>query len=215
MLGIVAPPRCLGCGALAGGGLHERLCGRCRVALSAGPLTAGPLEGVTQVVAAALYSGPAVRLIAGLKSGATPAAAATMAELLAEALAPPPPDSVLVPVGPAASRRLLRGLDPAQELALTLGQRLGLPVLPLIRRLDRRPQRGRRREARLHDPPRFQVLGPPPMRALLVDDVLTTGGTLQACAAALRAAGSATVSAVVFARTPRRGRPLRPTASED
>lgn len=206
MLGIVAPPRCLACGAMAADVLPERLCDRCRVALSVGPLVAGPVEGVTETIAAAPYSGSAVRLVARLKSGAAPAAAATMAELLAEALEPPPPDSVLVPVGAAAGRRLLRGLDPAQELALALGQRLGLGVAPMIRRLDRRPQRGRRREARLLDPPRFRILGSPPRTALLVDDVLTTGGTLRACAAALRVAGSDSVSAVVFARTPLRVR---------
>jgi predicted amidophosphoribosyltransferase len=40
-----------------------------------------------------------------------------------------------------------------------------------------------------------------PARALLVDDVATTGATLAACAAAVRAAGALRVSAVAFART--------------
>ena len=43
--------------------------------------------------------------------------------------------------------------------------------------------------------------GPVPARAVLVDDVVTTGATLAACAAALRAAGCEEVTALVFART--------------
>jgi predicted amidophosphoribosyltransferase len=40
-----------------------------------------------------------------------------------------------------------------------------------------------------------------PANALLVDDVVTTGATLVACAAALRAAGAERVRAIAFART--------------
>jgi predicted amidophosphoribosyltransferase len=200
--GLLAPPRCLGCGALVAARLHERLCDACRVELAPGSLRAAPVEGVASTLAATAYRGPAVRIVAALKSGAKPAAAETMAELLAEALGPIPEHSVLVPVGPAKGRRLLRGLDPAEELALALARRLGLRVAHVLVRLDRRRQRGRGRELRLSDPPRFRVSGGAPSRAMLVDDVLTTGGTLRACAAALSVAGSRSVSALVFARTP-------------
>ena len=207
LLGLVVPPRCLGCGRLPLRRLDLRLCERCRLALASGSPTAAAVAGVDGAVAAVVYDGPAVRLVARLKSGAAPGAAATMAELLAEALGSLPPGAALVPVGPGSARRLLRGLDPAEELALALGRRLQLPVRPILERRDRRPQRGRPRALRLADPPRFRAVASPPPRAVLVDDVLTTGGTLAACAAALRAAGSRSVSAAVFARTPLRGDP--------
>ena len=202
LAGLVAPPRCLGCGVLAVTRLHERLCDACRVELAAGSLRPCPVEGVAATIAATAYRGPAIRIVAALKSGAKPAAAETMAELLTEALGRLPGESVLVPVGPARGRRLVRGLDPAEELALALARRLGLRVAQVLVRLDRRRQRGRGRELRLREPPRFRVSGGAPPRAVLVDDVLTTGGTLRACAAALSAGGSRSVSALVFARTP-------------
>jgi predicted amidophosphoribosyltransferase len=202
---LLAPPRCLGCGALVATRLHERLCDGCRVEIARGGPRSGPLEGLTSALAATAYRGPAVRVVSALKSGAKPAAAETMAELLAEALAPLAGSSMLVPVGPARSRRLSRGLDPAEELALALATRLGLGVARVLVRVDRRRQRGRCRELRLSDPPRFRVRGDVPARAVLVDDVLTTGGTLRSCASALSAAGSRSVSALVFARTPSGG----------
>ena len=111
-----------------------------------------------------------------------------------------------MPVGPSWLHRMSRGLDPAEEIAGALGSRLGIDVQYPLRRIDRRRQRGRPRERRLADPPRFRAAAEPPPRAILVDDVLTTGGTLRSCAETLRAAGSTRVSAAVFAASPPPGR---------
>jgi predicted amidophosphoribosyltransferase len=208
LLGLLAPPRCLGCHRLVDAGFYENLCPPCRGRIAAaGPVAVDPLAGIETARAATEYTGPARRIVAALKSGRAPAAAATAAELIAECLPPPRPGTVVVPVGAAIGRRLLRGLDPAAEIALALGLRLGAPTVAALARRDRRRQRGRRRELRIADPPRFRARGPAPDEVLLVDDVLTTGGTLRACAAALRAAGSDRVGAVAFARTPPPGEP--------
>lgn len=203
LLGLLVPPRCLGCRRLLEGAPELGLCIDCRLGLMGEPPAAGArLAGVDEWLAATTYSGPARGIVAALKSGAAPAAAMTAAELIAEALAAPADDTVLVPVGGSLRRRLRRGLDPAEEIALALSERLGLRLERSLRRLDRRRQAGRPRELRLSDPPRFIACAPAPARVLLVDDVLTTGGTLSSCARALRGAGSAAVAAVAFARTP-------------
>ena len=200
---LFVPPRCLGCRSLADAALELRLCDGCRARLRAAPEAGPRIEGVDQWLAATIYRGAARGVVAALKRGSVPGAAATAAELIAEAVGTPSPGTTIVPVGAARSRRLLRGLDPAEEIALALGTRLELPVAGLLRRLDRRPQRGRPRLMRLTEPPRFALIAPAPERALLVDDVVTTGGTLTSCAAALRRGGSSEVEAVAFARATR------------
>lgn len=199
---LLAPPRCCACSRLAGGELSERLCDRCRRLLAAGGSEGEPPPGVDELTALTPYAGPAVGLVAALKSG-RPGAAETAAELLAERLAPPSLDgATLVPVPGTLLRRCLRGVDPAEQLASALSPRLALPLASPLRRRDHRRQRGRPRRLRLADPPRFRVVAPIPQRALLVDDVATTGATLTACARALRTAGTEGIAALVLARTP-------------
>jgi predicted amidophosphoribosyltransferase len=110
---------------------------------------------------------------------------------------------VPVPVHPAHRRR--RGIDHAAALARALARRTGLPYAPcLVRTGDRQPQVGRGRSARIRGPAGSIALAPAsqaPSEAVLVDDVVTTGATLAACTAALRAAGAGHVIAVAYART--------------
>src|SRR4051794_18731617 len=113
-----------------------------------------------------------------------------------------PPRDALVRVPPQATRRRRRGFDPAAVLAAALAPRLGLPVRDCLRRRDRERQLGatraqRRRAGRLT----IELRAPPPSRGLLIDDVHTTGATLDACARVLRAAGCEEVIAVTYART--------------
>jgi ComF family protein len=106
-------------------------------------------------------------------------------------------------------RRLARGYNQAERIARPLAAHLGLPLAAALRRRrataaqSTLPRDARRANlAGAFDPhPRVPLAG---RRILLVDDVATTGATLDAAAHALKRAGAATVVAVVAGRTPDR-----------
>ena len=89
-----------------------------------------------------------------------------------------------------------------------MSRRTGLGVSDCLRRTGHsRTQMGRDRRERLAGVEGTVTVaegGDVPRRAILVDDVVTTGATLAACAAALRAAGTYEVTAIAYARTPGR-----------
>jgi len=160
------------------------------------------LSGVT-VWAPLAYAGPARDLVRALKfRGATAVADAMAAQMAANA-----PMSMLegalvpVPLHPRRLRR--RGYNQAALIADALSRRTGLEVADCLRRAGAAAtQLGRdRRERRLGPVGSITVRAAAPARAVLVDDVATTGATLAACAAALRVAGPIEVAALVFART--------------
>lgn len=202
---VVAPPFCWSCGADAG--RSEPLCGRCRRALRwLGPDPV-PLEGVP-LWSAVAYEGPARALVRALKYRGAPGLAEPLAATIA-AGAPPEllaPAAVLVPVPMPVSRRRRRGYNQAERIAAALARRSGLQLCECLSRGTGPRQVGRGRQQRLLDTARdVRWSGrTPPRRAVLVDDVATTGATLAACAAVLRAAGAGSVAAVTYARTPGR-----------
>jgi len=119
---------------------------------------------------------------------------------------------VVVPVPLHPGRLWSRRYNQAAELARGLGMLAAKPVEPLVlSRTRATPSQGsmpsakaRRRNMRgaFHVPPRRQpqVAG---RKVLLVDDVLTTGATADACARALKRAGVAKVSVLALARVVR------------
>lgn len=195
----LAPALCAACGRTCRA--EAVLCTRCgrRLAM-AEPLFGRGAPGLDRAWSSAPYEGVARDLVAALKFRSLLPVAGLMAERI-QWLAPAHMLSgsvVAVPAAPARLRR--RGFDPAGELAAALAERLEAELVPCLRRRGGGRQVGRRRVERVGHPPRIQASGTAPRSVLLVDDVLTTGATLGACARALRAAGAARVVAVTFAR---------------
>ena len=113
------------------------------------------------------------------------------------------PNTLVMPVPTATSRRRLRGYDHAALLAKTIARQLKLPYAPLLKRIgqvrqvgaDRATRQTQRTTAFRLSHARLVVNA----SILLVDDILTTGSSLEATARVLRAAGARQVDAVVFA----------------
>jgi ComF family protein len=205
LISLLAPPLCWGCGGRAQP--REPLCGRCRAALRPGCVEWVDVGGVP-VWAACSYEGPARALVAALKFRGAAGVAGAMTARMA-ALVELPGEVVLVPVPLHPARLRHRGYNQAERLAAALARRTRLQLADCLERAgaDALPQVGRDRADRMADPSGRVRLGPgraAPARALLVDDVVTTGATLRACARALHDTGSVRVWGVAFARTPGR-----------
>lgn len=164
--------------------------------------------GLVQLEWCAAFTGPARSSVHALKYDGERRLAAPLGRLMARRWQEVGiGGDVLVPVPVHAERRRERGFDQAELLAGVVGERLSLPVMPAVRRSSRTvAQHGLGRGARAGNVGRAFVVderfaarigGRWP---LLVDDVVTTGATLAACAAALYGAGAAAVSALTLAR---------------
>jgi predicted amidophosphoribosyltransferase len=197
---LLAPPLCWSCRAPAARGAP--LCRGCRRALRFLPRAPVELCGLA-VWAPVAYEGPAGELVKGLKFHGATAVASDMAALIVAGAPEAMLAGTLVPVPLHPGRRRTRAFNQAEAIAAAIGARTGLALADCLARAgpDRR-QVGRGRAARLAGPAgSIQATGSTPPEAVLVDDVVTTGGTLAACAAALGAGGARQVRAVAFART--------------
>ncbi len=170
-------------------GCHP-LCRRCAATLRAGGdrrlrcglLVRSPLH----------HSGAARVLVHRLKYQGLRAAAGPLAAAMATAL--PDEAAALVPIPRVLARRWRYGVDAADDLAAALARITALPVLRLLRPGWWAPAQARR--DRWHRfLPRLALVDDPPARAVLVDDVITTGATLTAAATVVGGAGVVAVTA--------------------
>jgi competence protein ComFC len=221
LLDVLFPPRCAACGAYG-----AFLCERCRQELPRARPPRCPVCWEAQVrgVQCArcraerptfagvrspyLYQGPARELVHALKYNYVSALARPMGALMADYLAEEETmeADLLVPVPLYGRRRRVRGYNQSALLTRELGRICGLPAdeRALSRRRDTLPQARsadaearRRNVADAFSAERARVEG---QRILVIDDVMTTGATLDACAHALRQAGATSVWALTFAR---------------
>lgn len=203
------PPVCARC-AVCGRWPAQPLCEGCIARWAGTPLPCSLVAGpIGRCVAAVAYAYPWSGLLARLKFHDEPGWAGPLSVLMVRAgrqagcLAD---CDAVVPVPLSPRRMAQRGYNQAWELA----RRLGRPAeaRALLRCTDGAPQHTLDRARRLtqlrgafmvHPGWAAWVQG---RHLLLVDDVVTTGATLQAAATALQQAGAAGVDALVLAATP-------------
>ncbi len=175
-------------------------CRRCAAGMQpVGEMAA--LDPLSRLWAAFSYEGAGRELMARLKYHNQRSCVGWVASAMAGAL-PSGLDIETVTWAPTSSRRRRRrGFDQAELLARALAREMGLPLVPLLRRVDAAGQTGRSRSQRWNAPS-FSSARQPPSTVLLVDDVVTTGATLQAAASTLIHAGAHRVDAVAAAATP-------------
>lgn len=146
--------------------------------------TGGPLvtSGGVMTWAALRHAGPARSLVHRLKYDGI----VTAGDVLGAAMAfyVPASASALVPVPRATLRRWSHGVDPARVLAHAMARTTGLPVVAALRPAAWWPRHaGRRADSR--SAAVFRAAGTPDPGWVLVDDVVTTGTTIDAASAAL------------------------------
>jgi ComF family protein len=228
LLRLLLPSSC----ALCGGGCDGAVCLPCRdhfclpvtnrCGRCANPLPGGGVCATCEAyppaydatVFAVDYAPPLDHLVLQLKFGARLPLAPWFAGLLRDAiLARPglPLPELLCPVPLGPSRLIERGFNQALEIARPLACALGVALAPRLaaRQLDTRAQSGVSPHERADNIRGAFTIADPDLVAGrhigIVDDVMTSGSTLEELAAAFKRFGAARVSNLVVARTPPRG----------
>jgi len=206
---LIFPQKCAFCGKLTAAG-ENGCCRACRRTL---PYTDGILHlthsaALSRCASPLYYTGPVRSAILRFKFGGRPELASAFSIFVAdEAERAFGPEFDLVTYVPVSSARLReRGFDQAERLAKHTARRLGLKNVPLLKKTLNTPAQSTLRrypERRANIRGAYEIPRPElahGMRILLIDDVCTTGATLDECARALKKAGAASVEAAVLAR---------------
>ncbi|MBR2491534.1 MAG: ComF family protein [Ruminiclostridium sp.] len=213
VLDILFPPRCKFCGAL----LDKSSLDPCRKCEKADfwltPTQAvAPGTEVSRCVCAVWYQDPLRTEISRFKFQNHPDHAKAYGPVLAKQIRfflPGAYDLITwVPVSQATLEK--RGYDQAQLLAEETAKALGTQAVPLLVKIKNNPAQsslmdGRKRESNVAGV--YKVPDPKLVkdrRVLIIDDIRTTGATLEEAARTLRKAGASQIVAAAFCRTPRK-----------
>jgi ComF family protein len=200
-LDLVFPPLCVGCRRIG-----RWICAMCwqRVPWigEEGTGYRSTSSALADVLAVAAFEDIARAAVHALKYEEKHAISGMMGRLMAETLRERPID-LIAPVSLHPSRRRERGYDQAALLSRGVARALQLPYdSRAVRRVRRTEQQVSLDAARRRDNVRGAFAAGRDLtglRVVLVDDVLTTGATMEAAAEAARAAGAASVIGAVFA----------------
>lgn len=197
---LIVPRRCAGCD-LPG----TLLCSSCRVALAAPPYRISPaVSPMVPVFALGPYADPHRSVILAMKERNNMAVRAHVGAVVAAALkhlearGELPPDVALVPAPTRPRSARARGGDPVEGFC----RHSGYPVAPILKLKDSAPdQAGLGAAARRRNiSGNLTITGVPRRPCVVVDDVATTGATLESSVATLLAHGANVAACVVLAQ---------------
>jgi ComF family protein len=219
LLDLLFPPRCAGCrrpgvwlcpSCLAGvervSGPTCTRCGRPFHRTELCPACRSGAFALKYVRAPFFFEGVVQEAVHGLKYRGRRVLAGPLGDLLADYLHSLSwPAAAIAPVPLHGERQRARGYNQSALLARELAGRTGWPLLEkgLVRWRNTRPQvglDGAARQDNVRGAFRWEGVQPPPAQVLLLDDVYTTGATMEACAVALRQAGAVEVRGLALAR---------------
>jgi ComF family protein len=225
MMQALLPHACLLCGDVGG---RTPICGPCeagqpRLPPECCPVCALPVPGAVtcgacltrapafdRITAAYVYAFPVDALVHAFKYGGNLAIAGALGEALARAVGDQRPDC-LVPMPLSRARLRERGFNQALEIARSVSARTGIPIVPDACRkaLETQPQAALPWKARARNVRgAFRCdAGLEGVRVAVIDDVMTTGATLNELAKCLKRAGAAEVRGWVAARALRETAP--------
>lgn len=111
------------------------------------------------------------------------------------------PSLPVIPVPPRPGKIRNKGWDQINDVCILLKLQYGCKILPVLNRIERKQQKKLSREERLHQLGRSYELKKNaciPAEVVVIDDIMTTGVTLENCAEVLKNAGVKKVHAVTL-----------------